>query len=1272
MTQQNTIANIRAALGKMAPGDLADASTQLLASLGYRSDVTAPEMPGDAGEFVTAFPATSPNTRTERDFLNVTESVRLLFQMNDRHVAESVPRTLFDATGFDTGNAQSFLFAAVQLRGDAYPRGQYAAFTRELNKRFPMPMVVLFRTAADLITLAFIHRRPNRRDPERDVLGSVSLVREINAANPHRAHLDILAELFLLERLKWMDDHGKAHNFDGLLAAWLAALDTEELNHRFYQDLFRWFQKAVAGAKFPDSSTKTATPEEQVIRLITRLMFVWFIKEKGLVAEELFIENQVSQLLKDYDRAGDDSYYRAVLQNLFFATLNTEIAERRFSRQNNDDHRNFSVYRYRDEMDDPDRLLELFEQTPFINGGLFDCLDSFDAAGKGGVRIDCFTDNARHRAGYSIPNWLFFDENRDAPGLIALFNRYKFTVEENTPAEREVALDPELLGKVFENLLAAFNPETRENVRKQTGSYYTPRPVVDYMVDEALVATLAQKAAPADGDAALWQECLRSLLDYDVADADTLFGPEEKAAIIRAIAETKALDPAVGSGAFPMGILHKLTLALRRLDPRNQLWEDLQKELAGRRASAAFDTADSSARESELAEISRTFDQYRDSDFGRKLYLIQNGIYGVDIQPIATQIAKLRFFISLAIEQEPTADAGDNYGIRPLPNLETRFVAADTLLALDKQNLQIPLGGQNRVTELNDQLRVNRERHFHAGVRRDKLRIRTEDERLRAALAAELEKAGISKSDAGKIAAWDPYEQNASAGWFDPEYMFGVTNGFDVVIANPPYVRQEQISPKPYKDGLVEQYADAATARSDLYCYFYDRGLQLLRDGGMHVFVCSNSWLDVGYGAKLQQHLLNTAHVQAIYESALERQFATADINTVISVIRKANTVADGDLTRFVSLRAEFDAALANADLRREITRTRAGLRAAGTSGSRFVGDKWGGKYLRAPDIYHAVLNNYGDRLVRLGDVAMARRGITTGANDFFYLTPEVIDEFGIEAEYCRPVMTTPQESRSIAVDPPKLPKRLFMCHDDKELARPGALAYILWGEEQEYHLRASMRGRPRWYDLGERDNVHLGMNKFVDTTARTYLAVEGSLFSDNFQIMPIAGNHSTTQLCSAMNSTLLQLMLNTESRSNFGEGVLEIQTYETANLRVVNPHLLQEPSASVFNATDWDVLTPSAARRHIDDAVFDALGMTTGEREAVYAGVNELVGNRRRRAGNVSGTAGAAGSESADQKVPFQVVPISGGFAPGVDPYNLKQLLHEEDVEKYLRENAR
>ena len=1106
--------NLRDTLAHPSGAGLPAIATELLALLGYRSQRRWPGPPADGPGFLREFPAPAPGARTERAFADAASSVQILFQITDREIAraiaEETQHSLFTADesapdapgGFDTGNARSFLFVAVELSGRDYPRGHYAAFTRELNKRFPAPTVALFRTADHRITLAFIHRRPNRHDPDRDVMGRVSLVREIDPANPHRAHIDILAQLALPDRLRWIAGHGRPRNFDGLLDAWLDALDTEALNRRFYRELFAWFQHAVDTAQFPADPKRTLPAEEHVIRLITRLLFVWFIQEKGLVSGQLFVENRVAALLKDYDRDTGDSYYRAILQNLFFATLNTEIGQRRFSSQTREDHRNFSVYRYRDEIADPDRLQDLLAQTPFINGGLFDCLDSFDSAGAGGVRIDCFTDNPSHRAGLSIPNRLFFGDPGQ-PGLIDLFHRYKFTIEENTPVEREVALDPELLGQVFENLLAAVNPETRRTARQETGSYYTPRPVVDYMVDQALVGALAPMAFPdapnADNpapgpDAAR----LRRLLDYDDAfdDAESRFTPAEKERIVRAIAALKALDPAVGSGAFPMGILHKLTLALRRLDPGNDLWEQVQRDRAAQRANAAFDTADQAARDAELVAISHTFEQYRDSDYGRKLYLIQNSVYGVDIQPIAVQIAKLRFFISLAIEQQPNDDPAANYGIKPLPNLETRFVAADTLLALERPP-QRTLGQTDAVTRLERAIAANRERHFHASARPDKLQCRRADTRLRRQLAQELRAAGFPAASAGQIAQWEPFDQNAPAApWFDPEYMFGVANGFDIVIANPPYVRQEDISPKPYKDALLQAYSDAAVGRSDLYCYFYARGLQLLRPRGMHVFVCSNSWLDVGYGAKLQQYLLTNAALEAVYESAIERQFITADINTIISVLRKTDAPAPGDATRFVQLREDFEAALSPGGRRREIVKTRAQLRNAATAAAKFTGDKWGGKYLRAPDIYHHILDHYGGRLARMGDIATVRRGITTGVNEFFYLTPEVIAEWGIEPQYRRPVMTTPQESRRLAVNPATLPKQLFMCHQDRQdLKGAAALAYIQWGESQNYHQRTGVKSRRRWYDLGDRQAVHLGMNYLIDTTSRTCLYPRQSAF---------------------------------------------------------------------------------------------------------------------------------------------------------------------------------
>ena len=608
---------------------------------------------------------------------------------------------------------------------------------------------------------------------------------------------------------------------------------------------------------------------------------MWFIKEKGLVADDLFVEARVAHLLRDYDPGTGDSYYRAVLQNLFFATLNTPIKERGFRnpgsrRRYNRSYRLTTRYRYKEEIADADALVSLFARTPFINGGLFDCLDSLEHKGKNSYRIDYFSDNVIDpgRAGYeygalSIPNRLFFSEEDKSRGLIALFHRYKFTVEENTPAEKEVALDPELLGKVFENLLASVNAETGENVRKHSGSYYTPREVVDYMIDEALVAAIREKAMPPDTEASWWDDILHYLLDYD--DADGFFDEDQKKRVVRAIAELRVLDPAVGSGAFPMGVLHKLTLALWRLDPNNKLWADTQREIAVRRADEAFWITVQQERGAALQQINDTFERYKGSDFGRKLYLIQRCIFGVDNDPNATEIARLRFFISLAIEQQTNADPGSNFGIQPLPNLETRFVTADSLLSLEKP-AQPPLNEQAEpILRIERQLAAIREDRFHARTRREKERMRDDDQKLRASLARRLEQAAFPPGDARKIAAWDPADQSIMADtkdatdWFDPEFMFGVRDGFDVVISNPPYAQLQ-------KDGgrLGRLYEDAGyetfVRTGDIYQLFYERGLQLLVKGGLLSYITSNSWLKAEYGKSTRRHMSANIGVMRLLE----------------------------------------------------------------------------------------------------------------------------------------------------------------------------------------------------------------------------------------------------------------------------------------------------------------------------------------------------------------------------------------------------------------------
>ena len=881
--------SIISALAGVPGDDFVEASLSLLDVLGYRSDRTLLDQSDDPHAFIHTYGALRSGTQSEREFLDHARSVRILFQVTDSEIDIEQDDSLSQGS-FNVNNISSFLFVAVELGLASYPRSKYIAFAREINKRLQMPAVVLFRSASDQITFTFVHRRPHSLDPTRDVIGRVSLVREIEPTRPHRAHLDILADLALHERLKWLTRMNMSHNFDGLLVAWLDALDTEELNRSFYQALFKWFERAVREAEFPTNEVRILQPEEHIIRLITRLLFVWFLKEKGLVAEDLFIEERIKALLRDYDGSSGDSYYRAVLQNLFFATLNVSSEQRGFTTGTRSTHRNFSLYRYRPQIAQPDELIKLFETTPFINGGLFDCLDSEVSTGNDGYRIDCFSDVHYHKL--SIPNTLFFDDD----GLITLFNQYKFTVEENTPTEQEVALDPELLGKVFENLLAAYNPETRESARKQTGSYYTPRTVVDYMVDESLVCSLVEKAQPDDGDVDFWQDRLRYLFNYDDAfeDAEELFTPREREGLVRAIVKIKIIDPAVGSGAFPMGILHKLTLALRRLDPSNLLWESLQEELAGQRAFAALDTSDEKNALVHLDGIRDTFKRYRDSDFGRKLYLIQNSIYGVDIQPMAVSIAKLRFFISLAIDQQPNDNSADNYGIKPLPNLETRFVIADTLLTLQRPAQQA-VWQTDEIKRLEIELQRNRERHFHATTRTTKLACYEQDLKLRGELKTALKSSGFPANSANQIAVWDPFDHNAiAARWFDAKYMFGIAEGFDIVIGNPPYVeaRNNLLSVEMkelYGSQVKNDWNEQLPRGSDLLIYFLARTPKLLCDTGIGCLITQNAWLYTDYGKKFQDFSIGKFSVSKIIDNSSRffKDRKSQDINTVIVILNR-------------------------------------------------------------------------------------------------------------------------------------------------------------------------------------------------------------------------------------------------------------------------------------------------------------------------------------------------------------------------------------------------
>ena len=392
-----------------------------------------------------------------------------------------------------------------------------------------------------------------------------------------------------------------------------------------------------------------------------------------------------------------------------------------------------------------------------------------------------------------MPNNLFFEPEK---GLISILNRYNFTIEENSPEEQQVALDPELLGKVFENLLGAYNPETKETVRNQSGSFYTPREIVNYMVDESLIAYL--------GDNAFVRSLFRTDFTFDKIKIDDYQKIAEK---LKAV---KVLDPACGSGAFPMGLLNRMIDILERISPDERIYD-------------------------------------------LKLSVIENCLYGSDIQSIAAQITKLRFFISLICDCEHDASK-PNFGIPTLPNLETKFVSANSLIAKKEKPAQGNLFENPEIEPTKNELAEIRHKHFSAKSASTKHRLREKDKALREKLAKLLsDDDNFAPEDAKQLAAWNPYDQNAVSPFFDPEWMFGVADGFDIVIGNPPYLRIQGIrnSNSDFADYLVANY-NSATGSFDLYVAFVERALQLISSNGIVNFIMPVKWTNAAFGKGLR------------------------------------------------------------------------------------------------------------------------------------------------------------------------------------------------------------------------------------------------------------------------------------------------------------------------------------------------------------------------------------------------------------------------------------
>ncbi len=535
----------------------------------------------------------------------------------------------------------------------------------------------------------------------------------------------------------------------------------------------------------------------------------------------------------------------------------------------------------------------LHRRVPFLNGGLFEEMEGYDWRNND----------------FSIPNELFSNVDtkgtRDADGILDVFERYNFTMAEDEPMEREVAIDPEMLGKVFENLLDVSD-------RKSKGAFYTPREIVHYMCQESLISFLVQRTKIAEEDIRkfiLYGEYFRDEdtkktiyvngengkkghmefdFNKDMEIPETIFSFKKNINRLQEIddylSNVKIADPAVGSGAFPLGMLNEIVKA------RETITSYMIVNMNGYQRL-----------------------NYRTSrnSYSLKRAAIKNSIFACDLEASATDITKLRLWLSLVIDNQIMDHEDELLGYstkpRELPNLDCNIICGNSLmesfkgvpLVSENSSLNnISAGNTNNGTIFDEEIGILINNLI---MLQDKLyeeKDHTEKESLKQQIQSIYDQIILKQIGTdGELADGYYLSQQESSKpfviWqlYFPK-VFSENGGFDIVIGNPPYIQlQKSIDDSGMKLGdlYIKEGFKTFAKTGDIYCLFYEKGYNLLRNGGTLAFITSNKWMRAGYGEKLRGFLAENTNPIKLIDFGGQKIFesATVDVNILVYVKEK-------------------------------------------------------------------------------------------------------------------------------------------------------------------------------------------------------------------------------------------------------------------------------------------------------------------------------------------------------------------------------------------------